>query len=443
MGKNNRARRAAKSRQKAQRGTPRSRGERTESAGPFGYDDSFAQMSDEHVVQDLWVEMFSLPEAGTHQVPALLRQLMTFPARVVEAQAQELLVAWLSGLWAHGWQPAELRRHVRITANARVAGLCELIIHAEHATRSGRVIDPRWADQLATLGGRDRSTRGAWLGEWREREGLGRTDAYEEVVTLARLAAALPPLDILIPPPGAPASTVTVGAPARGPGQHPVLDRIRKLLAKAEATDFEEEAATFTAKAQELMTRHAIDEAILHRGHVGDVPLMTRIPIDAPYADAKGLLLSVVASANRCRAVQLSGLHMSSLLGHGEDLAVVEMLFTSLLIQAQKALTDAGRGGAGQRTRSASFRSSFLLAYAGRISERLTTVNETALDDERAVSALPVLRSREDAVDEFFEDRYGDSLTSSSIRGGYDPLGHTHGRQAADAAQLGAGMISG
>ena len=43
-----------------------------------------------------------------------------------------------------------------------------------------------------------------------------------------------------------------------------VLARIRQLLAKAESTTFEAEALAFTAKAQELMTRHAIDAALVH-----------------------------------------------------------------------------------------------------------------------------------------------------------------------------------
>src|SRR5690606_31701227 len=44
------------------------------------------------------------------------------------------------------------------------------------------------------------------------------------------------------------------------------LDTIRALLAKAEATDFPEEAEAFFAKASELISRWAIDEALLWAG---------------------------------------------------------------------------------------------------------------------------------------------------------------------------------
>lgn len=41
---------------------------------------------------------------------------------------------------------------------------------------------------------------------------------------------------------------------------------MRGLLAKAEATEFEQEAEALTAKAQQLIARHAVDGALLHAG---------------------------------------------------------------------------------------------------------------------------------------------------------------------------------
>ena len=449
MGKNNRARRAAKARQKARRGTPRSRGERAWSdndAGPFGHPGPAPGGSrtrdDGEVVAGLWLDALTAAETQPTLVPGLLQGLARHPRRLVDQQAQRLLTGLMDALWSRGWQPVEVRRQLRIATNGTVAALAELAIHADHAERPGQALDPRWAGQIAALKGRDRSVRGPWLAEWADAAGLNRIETYRAVVDLSHAAGGLAPLDVLIPPPGAPSSAVTIGSPLREAGHHPMLERVRKLLAKAEATDFEEEAASLTAKAQELMTRHAIDEALLHRPDAGDVPRMVRVPVDAPYADAKSFLLGVIADANRCRAVFLSGYHMSSLLGHAEDLALVEMLFTSLLVQAQKALTEAGRGKAGRRARSASFRSSFLLAYADRISERLASVNATALDEDQAASALPVLRAKEDAVEELFQNRYGDNLVAGSVRGGYDYLGQAHGRQAADAARLDAGALN-
>lgn len=451
MGKNNRARRAAKARarQKDRRGTPRSRGERvTDSgAGPFGQPRSSESVDRGRIIEEkvaeAWFEALMAVGDAPHRVPALVQRLSALPASAVDAHGQRLLVSLIGELWTRGWQPAEVRRHVRVTLNSSAAALVELAIHADHAQRPDQSLDPRWAHQMAALTGRDRSVRGSWLADWRARASIDRTTGHHDVLELCHLAGGLAVIDTLIPPPGAPPSVVTVGAPARSAGRDPMLDRVRKLLAKAEATDFEEEASSFTAKAQELMTRYAIDEALVHRPEAGDVPRMIRLPIDAPYADVKSLLLGVVAGANRCRAVYLNGYHMSSVLGHTDDLAVVELLFTSLLVQAQKSMAESGKGQLGRRTRSASFRSSFLLAYADRIGERLEGANASAFADEHGASALPVLRAREDAVEEMLQDRYADTLVPGSVRGGYDPLGRVHGRQAADAARLDGGQLTG
>ena len=434
MGKNNRARRAAKARQKARREKPWSHGEHAQAAGEA------ARQSVAEVVASTWYD--ALGARYPHQVHDLVDRLATLPAAEVDAHGQRLLLGTLRIAWPQGWQPTELRRQVRIATRAQVATLVELAIHADHADRAGQSVDPRWADQVAGMGERNRSVRGPWLAEWRDRNQLFRAESYEAVLEIWGVVTALRPIDVLIPYPGAGADVVTIGAPRREAGAHPMLDRIRKLLAKAEATEFEEEAALFTAKAQELMTRHAIDEAFVRRDEVADLPRMIRIPIDAPYADVKSALLGVVARANRCRAIGLGGCAMSSVLGHAGDLGHVELLFTSLLVQAQKALAEAGRGQVGGRARSASYRSSFLLAFADRIGERLESATEAVLDDEGSSAALPALRASEARVDDLIRERYGDTLVPSTIRGGRDYLGHVHGRQVADRARLDAGALT-
>ncbi len=220
-----------------------------------------------------------------------------------------------------------------------------------------------------------------------------------------------------------------------------MLRRVRKLLDKAESTEFDGEAETLTAKAHELMTKHAIDQAVLNQAEPSDVPCTIRVPIDAPYADAKSYLLQVVAAGNRCRAIYHGGgIELSSVVGHAGDLRAVELVFTSLLVQAQHALATAG-GQAHGRTRSQSYRSAFYVAYANRISERLHAVTEEVLAEAGEGAHLPVLAAREDAVEAAFDERYSATLTSSAVRGGYDPLGHAHGRQAADAARFGREAI--
>lgn len=204
----------------------------------------------------------------------------------------------------------------------------------------------------------------------------------------------------------------------------------------------EADATALTAKAQELMTRHAVDAAALHAGDDTDgelAPVAIRIPIDAPYTDAKSLLLQTVALASRCRSVHDPDLDLSTVVGFPDDVAVVEVLFTSLLVQAQTALTDAARHAPpGTRTRSQSYRSAFLLSYTHRIGDRLEEINQHVIDQatiDHGGSFLPVLRSRSDRVEDHMRAMFT-TMTSKPVRGGYDRAGWASGQLAADRAAI-------
>ncbi len=437
MGKNNRARRAARSKARSRRGTPRSRGEQPRSA----YDDVFPP-SPEQVVASLW---FELELAVRHERPyaeQVAGRLATTSVVLADGFARTLLLDLVPQLWAQGWQPVEVRREVLRRTTAASARLIEIAILADHHRPAAQGVDPRWASQLAELTQRHLSTRGDWVADWRRREAIEPDTAYVAIARMVRTLTSLPRLDLLIPPPGAQAGSAPLGIPdAQGVKADPALRRIRGLLAKAESTEFEEEAESLTAKAQELMTRYAIDQALVGNVDQGDRPRLTRVMVDAPYADAKSLLLAAVAEANRCRAVFLSGLDMSTVAGHADDLEVVELLFTSLLVQAHQALRRAAHASEfGRRGRSASFRSSFFIAFAHRIGDRLRGVSDDVVESAGG-DALPVLRAREAAVDELFDAHFGGSLRESGVRGGYDYAGQALGRQAADEAKLDSGEL--
>jgi hypothetical protein len=232
-----------------------------------------------------------------------------------------------------------------------------------------------------------------------------------------------------------------VGGRAADPRQ---LDRVRALLAKAESTSFPEEAEAYTAKAQELMARHSIDYALLSVGTgARDEPVGRRIGIENPYEAPKVLLLDAVAGANRCRSIWSSSFGFITVLGFAADIDAVELLFTSLLVQATAAMMQAGsRRDAHGRSTTRSFRQSFLTAYAQRIGERLTAATRQAIEQAGrdlagrpgADRLLPVLASRDSAVgamaDELFPDLVGRQVAVTN-RDGW-----ASGRAAADHAQL-------
>jgi Protein of unknown function (DUF2786) len=180
-----------------------------------------------------------------------------------------------------------------------------------------------------------------------------------------------------------------------------VLDTVRALLAKAESTQFEAEAEAFTAKAQELMARHRIEQAMLGpREPSGrNEPLSRRVLVPAPYAQAKATLLAHIAQANGCSAVWSKELGFTTVFGFGPELDAVDTLFASLLVQATGALRRHGaKFDSLGRRRTKRFRRSFLLSFAVRIGERLEATVAAAVSDARVelgAELVPVLADRE------------------------------------------------
>ncbi|MEP6625256.1 MAG: DUF2786 domain-containing protein [Acidimicrobiia bacterium] len=354
----------------------------------------------------------------------------------VARAAQTVLLRQVPLVWTNGWQPAELHRQVHRATNGAGAKLTLGLIANDHDGRDGATIDRRWSSQLSELGvpaGVDPD----WIVHWSAR----RTDddtTLALLIDMVRAIANLRPLAILIPPPGTTAGTEPV-VDLHSPVDDPKLDRVRALLAKAESTEFEAEAEAFTAKAQELMARYSIDAAMLSaRTANPDAPVTVRIPVDNPYADAKSLLCQIVAEHSRARAVRLTDYGMSTVIGFAPDVAATEILFTSLLVQAQTAMQSTVVTAAGTRARSAAFRSAFFLAYAHRVGERLAEINAHVADRaarDLGTSLVPVLTARNLAVDHAVHEQFG-QLSESRPRGARDAAGWASGRLAADGARL-------
>jgi len=301
-------------------------------------------------------------------------------------------------------------------------------------------VDGRWAGQVASLGS------GVWwgsdadyLGAWQARQGAAATAAVATAIELLHLLQHLPVLEQLCPLPGA---AHAGSSPAHGDADERILGKIRALLAKAESTEFPEEAEALSARAQELMAKYSIDQAVLAaQNGRRDSPAGRRLPVDNPYESPKASLLQTVAKANRCRTIWHKELGMSTVVGFAADLDAVELLFTSLLVQANTAMLRAGaRRDAYGRSRTRAFRQSFLIAYATRIAERLSQATEHAEQQAATASSgqdlLPVLRARQQAVDDAVGEIFGDTLTSGRAMRATDAEGWYSGRAAADMATL-------
>jgi len=160
-----------------------------------------------------------------------------------------------------------------------------------------------------------------------------------------------------------------------------LLDRVRKLLAKAEDEGCTpEEAEALTAKAAELMARYGIDRALLGALRPEtDRPADRKFRFEAPWADVKAHLLAALATALRCQCVQTQTedgprLHV---FGYSSDLERAEILFTSLLVQMARALAKQAVPAYGNSAKA--WRRSWMLGYCAAVVARVRAAEEEAV----------------------------------------------------------------
>ncbi|WP_030567831.1 DUF2786 domain-containing protein [Streptomyces aureocirculatus] len=367
------------------------------------------------------------PDAGagraggaTHGLDTGASLLAAAPTADAElaARGEELL----RRAWERGWQPADVLRLVRRDLDEPHVRLAASLIRAETRAYAPDRLPARWPAQLAALDAH---------APWRAPDRFAHATA---VLALYRLLLQLPPTEPVGPAPGTP-----VHLPPPHPGDEPrALTRIRALLAKAEATGYPQEAEALTAKAQELMARYSVDEAVLAaRTQAAGVPGACRIGVDAPYETAKAILLDAVADANRCRAVWNEAYSFSTVVGFDPDLEAVDLLYTSLLVQGTAAMTKAEAGQrAGGRKRTKAFRQAFLMAYAQRMGARLEAAAAPVTHSGTDGGALlPVLAARDVAVTDRTERMFPETSTTR-VRGVRDGEGWAQGAAAADRAHM-------
>jgi hypothetical protein len=444
VGKANRLRR--KSKEKDRKARRREQDERVAGQArqsPYGWIPEPPRLSDAEVVEN---DVYCAADDVFHDKAEDLqwhvdRLVADHEQRLVDRTLTRALEQAVAAAWRHGWQPADLVRVATREYGRRTARLTTDAIAAELRAYSATTIDDSWYRQLATLDARVWWTDDlGYLREWTSREGVGRAAAVLCAVQVLSLLRGLPRIQLLCAPPGKARRTARTQV---SQDDQKMLDKIRALLAKAESTEFPEEAEALTARAQQLMARYSIDHALL-AAETGttEEPGGRRLPIDNPYESPKAVLLGTLAQANRCRAIWSKDLGFSTVMGFPADLDGVELLFTSLLVQATTALVHEGRKyGPGGRSRTRSFRQSFLGAYAVRIGERLRSVTDEAEREAAAASPgtdlLPVLAARTEAVEEAVQTMFS-GLAKFQMSGITDREGWLSGRAAADRADLNA-----
>jgi hypothetical protein len=176
--------------------------------------------------------------------------------------------------------------------------------------------------------------------------------------------------------------------------------------------------------------------------------------VDPPYESEKASLLDAVARANRCHVVWSPEFGFVTVFGFDADIDTVDLLHTSLLVQAHRAMArEEPPGGKAGRTRLRAFRQSFLVAFAARIGQRLAAAADAALAEVTGAGSgtatgtadaavlLPALVARDEQIRETMRRVFPRTVRARGSRVG-SREGWESGRAAADRAALHTGHVA-
>ncbi|HLX51353.1 MAG TPA: DUF2786 domain-containing protein [Streptosporangiaceae bacterium] len=226
-----------------------------------------------------------------------------------------------------------------------------------------------------------------------------------------------------------------------------LLDRVRKLLAKAEAEGVTTaEAEAFTAKAAELMARYGIDRAMLAAARPQtDRPGNRMIDVPNPWAQVKAQLLGGLATAVRCACVQVPMTQPGTrvhIFGYASDLERAEILYTSLLVQMAYGLAAAEVPATARNVRA--YRRSWLLGYTSAVVARVRAAEERAAatappEPSTGKTAALVLADRALVIRRECERAYP---VTRKLRVTYTGAGYRDGYTEGQRADVGAARVN-
>lgn len=233
-----------------------------------------------------------------------------------------------------------------------------------------------------------------------------------------------------------------------------IIDRIRGLLAKAESSEFEEEAAAFLDKATDLMAKYRVDEAVLAAAGKAANDPVDRAFIDlSGYHSPKGSLAVHLAEALDCHVLWAHGGPRGSkrlaIVGHVSDLATFEALMTSLELQLDRELHKvSGYSSGDTRARRTSFANGWVRKVGNRIKAHLASAVDTAVAEAEAEDASSsvalVLAERRDVVADKYQEFYKTKPRyTRSSRGSSRYDAYAAGSAAGARADIGTKGVSG
>lgn len=196
-----------------------------------------------------------------------------------------------------------------------------------------------------------------------------------------------------------------------------IMEQIQIMLAKAETTT-PAEAEMITKRAERLMVRHGLTEAMLAaaspEAKKEAIVQKTRTYSDT-YGVARKTMVNYITQAfGTLAALQASygKNHTAYVVGHESDVDNALILIDSLMVQADRALKEwwaregkelqlaLGTQGAWKARRQ------FYLSFAGAVARRIRETTKSVVSEESAPGAALALVDRGQVVKDYVDSRY-------------------------------------
>jgi hypothetical protein len=226
-----------------------------------------------------------------------------------------------------------------------------------------------------------------------------------------------------------------------------LVARVRKLMAKAEASAHPHEADAFARKAADLVARHRIDPEQLAAAAAGrseELAIREILLGRGAYVRGRLALLMAIADAHDAKVVFGSRPEGTTayVAGYAVDLDVVEVMYQSLHAQMAAQMANERRSTAAATQR---FRRSFMFGFADRIGRLLSETRRVVEQDAPTTpsgTTAPALPDRTRRVEEFLEESFGRVRTARTSAGA-ELRGWSAGAAAAEGVDVGRRRFSG
>lgn len=215
------------------------------------------------------------------------------------------------------------------------------------------------------------------------------------------------------------------------------LERIRSLLAKAEATEYEHEREAFMKAATDQMAKYGVEQAMLDATKkVREKPSNRRVVIeDGQYIDRRSDLASWLTAAMNLKGAiwteqrRRGKARILHVFGYESDLDRFDMLYTSLSLQMASGLTRV-KPPQGEHPRA--FRNAWMLGFISKV---------TAMVKEREKQAVQEAETKTTGTEVVLRDRR--MVVEEEFTAAYPKLGKAKKRYMSSAAGFERGQVAG